>query len=216
VVTNCTQRFIFAAVLLAAAATYLYAHADTEVFPSRLELQKFPEQLGGLTSIDLPIDQDTLDKLGHGDFLNRAYLDPAKSPPIYLFIAYYPSQRAGDSPHSPQNCLPGSGWTPVQNQRILLAMPGHQPFPVNRYLIAKGDSRQLVLYWFWAHDRGIASEWWAKYYLVKDSIQMNRSDGSLVRITTPMYRGESADAAQQRILPFVDNVFPLLNTFVPE
>jgi EpsI family protein len=215
-VKNCTLRFIFAALLMASAAGFLWAHGGNEVFRSRPEWQQFPMQLGGWTGTDVSIDQDTLDKLGHGEFLHRVYQDAGKSPSIDLFIAYYPSQRTGDAPHSPQNCLPGSGWTPVRNERILLAMPGHEPFPANRYLIANGDSRQLVLYWFWAHNRGVASEWWAKYYLVKDAIQMNRSDGSLVRITTPMYHGESADAAQQRILPFVRSVLPLLNTFVPE
>ena len=210
-----TTSFISATVLLAGVAIFLHLHVGNEPPVSPVELQRFPTELGDSTSTDIPIDQDTLDKLGHGDFLHRVY-QATGQPPIDLFIAYYPSQRAGETPHSPQNCLPGSGWTPIQNQRILLAMPGHAPFPTNRYLIAKGDSRQLVLYWFWAHNRGVASEWWAKYYLVKDSIQMNRSDGSLVRITTPMYHGESADAAQQRILPFVGKVLPLLNTFVPE
>ena len=213
--TNSTWRFIAAAVLMAAAVRYLYAHAGNEVFPARPDLQQFPRQFGDLSATDIDIDQDSREKLGHGDFLNRAYVDPAKSPPIYLFIAYYPSQRAGDSPHSPQNCRPGSGWTPLENQRIALTMPGHETFPANRYLIAKGDSRQLVLYWFWAHDRGVASEWRAKYYLVKDSMRMNRSDGSIVSITTPLYGGESADAAQQRVLPFVDKVLPLLDTFIP-
>lgn len=210
-----TTSFILATLLIAAAAIFLQAHSRSEVFPSRLELKQFPTQLGDSTGTDIPIDQDTLDVLGHGDFLHRVYRDSENGPPIDLFIAYYRSQRAGETPHSPQHCLPGSGWTPVQNQRILLATAGHQPFPVNRYLIAKGTSRQLVLYWFWAHGRGVASEWEAKHYLVKDSIQMNRSDGSLIRITAPMYEGETADAAQQRVLPFVDKVLPLLDTFIP-
>src|ERR1700689_2704217 len=172
---------------MAVAVRYLYSHAGNEVFPPRPDLQQFPRQFGDLSATDIPIDQDPLDKLGHGDFLLRMYRDPAKSSTVDLFIAYYTSQRAGETPHSPQNCLPGSGWTPVQNQRIPLTMPGHEPFPVNRYVIAKGDSRELVLYWFWAHGRGVASQWWAKYYLVEDSIRMSRSDGALVRISTPMY-----------------------------
>ena len=96
-----------------------------------------------------------------------------------------------------------------------LTMPGHAPFPVNRYIIAKGDARQVVLYWYWAHDRGVASEYWAKFYLVADSIRMNRTDGALVRITTPMYRGETVDAAMQRIMPFTSSVTPLLESYIP-
>jgi EpsI family protein len=94
-------------------------------------------------------------------------------------------------------------------------MPGHQPFLANRYVIAKGDARQIVLYWYWAHDRGVASEYWAKYYLVADSIKMNRSDGALVRLTSVIQPGETADAAQQRILPFTNSLLPLLDSYIP-
>lgn len=72
-----------------------------------------------------------------------------------------------------------------------------------------------MLYWFWAHDRGVASEYWAKYYVIADSIRTNRSDGALVRIITDMYPGETVEAAQQRILPFAARVVPLLNDYVP-
>jgi EpsI family protein len=213
-VRNCTLRFIVAALLIACAAIFLQARAGSEVFPPRLPLKQFPAQLGGWTGTDVGIDKDVLDILGPGDFLLRIYQNQ-NNPYIDLFIAYFRSQRAGDTIHSPQHCLPGSGWTPIENQRITLAMPGHKPFPANRYLIARGDSRELVLYWFWAHDRGVASEYWAKFYLVTDSIKMNRSDGALVRITTPMFPGETADAAQQRILPFAGDVMPLLDSYIP-
>jgi EpsI family protein len=109
----------------------------------------------------------------------------------------------------------GTGWAPIENTRIRLSMPGHQPFPVNRYVISKQDARQIVLYWFWAHNRGVASEYWNKYYLVADSIKMNRSDGALIRITSPIQPGETADAAQQRISPFVNSILPLLDDYIP-
>ena len=210
-----TLRFVVAALLIAGAGILLQARARSEVFPPRLPLKQFPQQFNGWTGTDVPIDQDVLNILGPGDFLLRIYQNPQKAQYVDLFIAYFRSQRAGDTIHSPQHCLPGSGWAPVENKRIMLNLPGHPPFPANRYLIAKGDSRQLVLYWFWAHDRGVASEYWAKFYLVADSIKMNRSDGSLVRITTPMYPGETADAAQQRILPFAGEVSPLLDSYIP-
>jgi EpsI family protein len=94
-------------------------------------------------------------------------------------------------------------------------MPGHVPFPVNRYVIAKGTARKLVLYWYWAHDRGVASEYWAKYYLVRDAIRMNRSDGALIRITTDMLPAETLDAAEQRLSPFTSDVLPLLEQYIP-
>ncbi|HLZ39744.1 MAG TPA: EpsI family protein [Candidatus Sulfotelmatobacter sp.] len=209
-------RFIFAAGLIVATALFLRARTHGEVFPPRLALQSFPQHIGNWTGEDITIDKDTLQVLGPGDFLLRVYTDSEQRLPyIDLFIAYFPSQSTNDTMHSPKNCLPGAGWAPIESQRMTLDIPGHVPFPVNRYVIAKGDSRQVVLYWYWAHDRGVASEYWAKYYLVADSIRMNRSDGSLVRVTSPLLAGESPDAAQQRLLPFVAEIVPKLQSYIP-
>jgi EpsI family protein len=211
-----TLRFGMAFLIIGSAAIFLHAHARREVFPPRLSLESFPRRLSDWDATDIPIDKDTLDVLGPGDFLLRLYSNAKISTPdVSLFIAYFSSQRSGDTIHSPKNCLPGAGWAPVDSSRIMLSMPGHAPFPANRYLIAKGDSRQLVLYWYWAHDRGVASEYWAKYYLVADSIKMHRSDGALVRISTPLEPGETVSAAQQRLLPFAAEILPLLNNYIP-
>jgi EpsI family protein len=209
-------RFLPVALLLIATAIFLQARTRGEVFPPRQPLPSFPQQLGSWEGTDVAIDDDALQVLGPGDFLLRVYRDEKSTqPPLDLFIAYFPSQRAGDTIHSPKNCLPGAGWLPVQSSRTMLSMANHAPFPVNRYVIAKGDARQLVLYWYWAHDRGVASEYWAKYYLVADSIRMNRSDGSLVRLKTVMSPGESADAAMRRLLPFTERILPRLDDYIP-
>lgn len=214
--TASTPRFLLAALLIASAAIFLHAHSRGEIFPPRLALQSFPAQLGAWSGTDVSIDKEVLDVLGPGDFLLRTYSSEQPAQPgVDLFIAYFRSQRAGDTIHSPKNCLPGAGWAPVETGRVTLSLPGHSPFPANRYIIARGDARDIVLYWYWAHDRGVASEYWAKYYLVADSIRMNRSDGALVRISSPMLPGETPAAAEQRLLPFTSQVVPLLDRYIP-
>jgi EpsI family protein len=209
-------RFLIAAALLVAVAIFLHARSRNEILPARQPLNAFPQQLGEWNGTDAPIPQDTLDVLGPGDFLLRVYQDDSgRNPDIDLFLAYFSSQRAGDTIHSPKHCLPGAGWLPIEASRISISSPGHAPFLVNRYIVAKGPERQLVLYWYWAHDRALASEYVAKFYLVADSIRTNRSDGSLVRVTTPLRSGESADAGQNRLLAFAAKVVPVLNNFVP-
>lgn len=209
-------RFLAAAMLIGMTGILLEARGRNEIIPEHTALSAFPEQLGNWNGSDIALDKDTLAILGAGDFMERVYQDPSgRLPVVDLFLAYFGSQRAGDTIHSPQHCLPGAGWNPRQKQIVTLALPGHSPFPANQYVISKGDSRRLVLYWYWAHDRGIANEYWAKYYLVKDAIRMNRSDGALVRITMPMLPAENADAAQQRILPFAAQVVPLLDNYIP-
>jgi EpsI family protein len=211
-------RFFLAAGLVALTALLLQARSRVEVLPAREPLASFPAQLGDWTGQDFSLDTETLAVLGPGDFLVRDYRDPSANsrlPYADLFIAYFPSQRAGDTIHSPKNCLPGAGWAPEENDTVSLDVPGHVSFPANRYVISKSGDRKLVLYWFWAHDRGVASEYWAKFYLVKDAIRMNRSDGALVRITTDMLPGEAAESAQRRLQPFTSHLLPLLNSYIP-
>jgi EpsI family protein len=209
-------RFASAAALLLGAALFLQARNHNEIIPAREPLQNFPHRLATWLGSDVEIPKDQLDVLGAGDFLLRVYRNQAVSEPyVDLFIAYFPSQRAGDTIHSPKNCLPGAGWSPVDSRKISLSLPGHAPFPANRYVIARGSDKQLVLYWYWAHDRAVASEYWAKFYLVTDSMRLNRSDGSMIRVTTPMVPGESANEAQQRLLSFAGNVVPLLDSYIP-
>ena len=208
-------RFLIAVSLLAGTALVLRARNSAEILPSRSPLSSFPSTLGTWTSTDITLEQDVREVLGPGDFLLRAYNNTANGEGVDLFIAYFPSQRTGDTIHSPKNCLPGSGWTPVQSDRITIIVRGHAPFVANRYVIAQAQQRQLVLYWYWAHNRAVASEYAAKFYLISDSIRMHRTDGSLVRVTTPIVENQSIESAQRRLLSFSSNVVPLLNTYVP-
>ena len=209
-------RFLSAAVLLVATALFLHARSSNEIVPPREPLDSLPHQLGPWMGTDITIPQEILDILGAGDFLLRVYREPAPSQSyVDLFVAYFPSQRSGDSIHSPKNCLPGAGWSPVESSRVTLSLPGLPSFPANRYVIAKGEDRMLVLYWYLAHDRAVASEYWAKFYLVTDAMRLNRSDGSLIRVTTPLRPGETIDAAQQRLTSLAGNLTPIIDRYVP-
>ena len=212
---NSGSRFLTAVGLLVAAALVVHARNSAEIIPDRPPLASFPRSLDGWSSRDIAIDKDVLDILGPGDFLLRNYQNPQDLSDVSLFIAYFPSQRSGDTIHSPKHCLPGAGWAPVRNDRIQVEVPGSAPFQANRYLIAKGEDRQLVLYWYLAHNRAIASEYAAKFYLIKDSIRMHRSDGALIRVITPVSSGEAIELAQRRLIAFIDGIVPLLSNYVP-
>ena len=209
-------RFLISVALLATTGIFLWTRGPAEHIPERLPLSSFPMQLNNWSGSDIAIGQDVLDVLGSGDFMLRNYRSQTnREPYVNLFIAYFPTQRTGDTIHSPKNCLPGAGWRPVESSRINLELPDHEPFQANRYVIAKGQDRQLVLYWYLAHDRALASEYWAKYYLVADSIKLHRSDGSLIRVTTPLQSGETIDVAQRRLLSLAGGIVPLLDQYVP-
>jgi EpsI family protein len=214
--TTTSLRFVTAAVLMLATAIVLQARSRGEYVPSPPSLSSLPSQVDGWTSTDETLDQQTLDILGPGDFLVRDYENASQPQPwINLYLAYFPSQKAGDTIHSPNHCLPGAGWVPTSREIVNLKRPDGSSFPVNRYVVSKTGERQLVLYWFQAHGRAVASEYWAKYYLVADSVRMNRSDGGLVRLMTPMLNGESADAAEARLMKLGYKFLPLIDNYIP-
>lgn len=209
------RRFVPVALLLAGTAALLRARNLNETLPEAPELATFPQTIDRWQGTDISIAPSALEVLGQGRFLVRDYERSADEPPVNLYIAYFPSQRSGDTIHSPQNCLPGAGWAPVESGHFSLQPPDGPAISVNRYIIAKGLSRELVFYWYQAHGRVTPSEYWAKAYLVSDAIRMNRTDGALVRIVTPIARPGEEAAAQGRAVEFAQKVLPLLDSYIP-
>lgn len=208
-------RLLIAVALLLGTAWLLHARESFEIIPPHKPISTFPAEIGAWKGEDLTIDDETRQVLGHGEFLLRRYRESDSDPYIDLFIGYFPTQRTGDTMHSPQNCLPGSGWSPIQKNLVKLKAPDGSSFPANEYHVARGPEHQLVLYWYLAQGRAIASEYDSKIALVLDSMRNNRSDGALIRFSSPMFDGETQEQAKQRLLPFVNAALPEIYDYIP-
>jgi EpsI family protein len=208
-------RLLSVVLLVLACGFFLRSRAQAESLPPRVPVASFPTEIGEWKGRAVQIEDDVLEILGRGEFASRLYTSPSGEF-MDFFLAYFPSQRTGETIHSPKNCLPGAGWAPEESSRTLLKFPNGIEYPVNRYVIARGNEKQLVFYWYQAHGRAVASEYWAKYYLVRDAIAMNRSDGALVRLVTPVGANETVDQAEQRARRFAAQVLPKLPSYIPE
>lgn len=209
------SRFAIVALLLAGTGLFLKALDRSPSVVPRMSLASFPIKLRSWAGTDIPIPEETAKSLGTGEFLQRTYRNSMSSGAyVDLYVRYIPNQRALFR-HLPQNCLEGSGWTPVEAGTTTLALPGDAPFSASRYLIAKGDDRQLVLFWYSARGRRVASENWMNVYLALDSIRLNRSDNALIRMNTELLPGENPEDAERRLLSFAGLVSPLLKNYIP-
>ena len=133
-----------------------------------------------------------------------------------FYIAYYGSQRAGASIHSPRSCIPGGGWEITDlSQQDLSDTLGMEGPKVNRAIIRLGDQRQLVYYWFEQRGRTITNEYLAKWYLLQDGLTMNRSDGALVRLVTPILIDTDESEADLRLQTFLSEFYQELPRFLP-
>ncbi|MHB8302089.1 MAG: exosortase C-terminal domain/associated protein EpsI [Acidobacteriaceae bacterium] len=210
-----TFRYWTVILLLVSTALLLHLRGDTDRVPSSQPLSRMPETIGAWNGRDLPIGEDIIAVLGKGDFLSRIYEGKPGTVPISLFIGYFPTQRTGQTIHSPQNCLPGAGWTFESSHYATIQGSDAKSYHVGEYVIGNGDSRQFVIYWYQAHGRSIANEYSAKIHMVLDAIRMDRTDGALVRVVTPIAPYETLAQARNRAIRFTGQMVPFLPRFIP-
>jgi len=194
----------------------VYGFSRQEMVPAHRPLRDFPAALGDwIQSGESALDEATQQILRADEVLSRSYRSAAVPASLSFFVAYFKSQRTGVNPHSPKNCLPGAGWYPLSSGLIALELPDRAgAVRVNRYVIAKGDAKSLVLYWYQSRERVIASEYAAKLYLVTDAIRHNRTETALVRITVP-FRGDDIETATRLALDFARRAYPSLRLLLP-
>jgi EpsI family protein len=212
------QRAIALCVVLGATTIYIANNQRVEAAVTREAFASFPMEIGNWKGVvDPPLEKSVLDILGADDYLSRVYYR-TDGHPVGLYMGFYASQRQGDTIHSPLNCLPGAGWEAVSEGRLTIPnVDGNgRDITVNRYVVQKGLDRQMVLYWYQSHGRVIASEYTSKIYLIHDAVRMNRSDGSMVRVISPIDSRLEDDgaAAQDFAQQFVRAVFPHLGPYL--
>jgi EpsI family protein len=195
------------------AAALIGARAGAAEQPAAREsLSKLPRTIAAWRAVsDTPLDPEARRVLGVDDYVNRRYAG-AGGELVGLYIGYYASQRQGDTIHSPQNCLPGAGWEPVESSSEMLAGSAG-PVVVNRYVVQKGLDRQVVLYWYEGRGRIVANEYLNKFWLIADAARLHRTNGALVRIMAPVV-AEQADASRAAA-GFAQAILPALPTYLP-
>lgn len=201
---------------------YFLAHAA--VIPPRESFASFPDQLGDWRCRKREtVDQAVIDNLGVSDFLLCDFVRAPRDV-VNVYVGYHETQireeggGAGEnSIHPPSHCLPGSGWDIIDNVTVPLELPGLPagPATAKRFVIAKGELRALVYYWYQSRGR-VESEDWMKVLSVGwDRATRGRTDGALVRFTVPLHSGgeSQAEAAFADLAP---RILARLPAHVPE
>ncbi|WP_171236710.1 VPLPA-CTERM-specific exosortase XrtD [Ruegeria sp. HKCCA6837] len=177
----------------------------------------YPRQLGDWSGATTSLDSKVERTLGASDYLNASYIDTGSGDYVNMFVAFYDKQTDGDGIHSPEVCLPVGGWEifSLEPYRI---NPGNTPygsFIVNRAVIQKELSKQLVYYWFEQRGKRMVNDFRAKLSVIQDGFTMGRTDGALVRFVTPIRPGETEADADARLQRFMEPSLNRLPQFVP-
>ena len=189
-----------------------------EDVPARQSLATFPSSIDDWRGETKSMELQYINALKFEDYLLSNYSNNRKG--LELYIAYYDSQRKGESAHSPKSCLPGAGWQIVDRGEKSIHYTDKQgntgTISVNRMLVKRGDASFLTYYWFKQRDRHLANEYFVKWYLFWDALTKNRTDGALVRVIYPLAIGEDVTESDRSVQSFLGQVLPLLPEYIPD
>jgi len=202
--------------LAIAAGLSLSLEKREELIPPRTAFAEFPMKMDAWQGRRDIMDPQYVDVLKFDDYI-LADFSKEGMPPVNFYSAYYASQRKGESVHSPRSCIPGGGWQIKSLETV--SVPGVRVYGdvlrLNRVLIQRGDERQLVYYWFQQRGRNMTNEYLVKWYLFRDALMLNRSDGALVRLTTRTPAGEDLAKTEGRLVSFLASLMPRLDRYIP-
>jgi EpsI family protein len=207
-----TRRLLLVAFLFVGTRAAVAALSASEPVVPAHPLSSLPMTLGGWSGAREPdFDPQTLSVLGVDDYVTRVYRRGPDAAELY--VGYYASQKRGATIHSPLNCLPAAGWQPLSHARVQLAVDSGLRIEANRDVVQRGLDRELVFYWFQSHGRTVASDYWAKAYLVLDGLRLHRTDGALVRVAVGPFAQEAS--AERAASDFIHALAPKLTRQLP-
>jgi EpsI family protein len=199
-----------APILLAAQALLVHIVSSGERPPAPPDLAQFPASFAQWQTLsEDPIAEDVQQTLHADRLLSRNYTDHQNN--ASLLIAWFQSQRSGVSqPHSPQVCLPASGWIPEVKDEVSLGA-----ISVNRYVAVNHGQRDVILYWYQMQNRAIEGEWAAKLWTVASAVRDHRTDTALIRIVAYAADNDIAKATATAV-QFGRDLYPvMLKNFPP-
>lgn len=216
-----TSRGVMIAATLSAAITaaFVLTPAPDRVLPDRDNFALFPRAVGDWKSYTIPLEPEVAQVLGATDYINAIFTQNGdRDTYVNFFAAYYDKQTEGSGIHSPEVCLPVGGWEVYSIDPTPVSFPDtvYGDFNVNRAVIEKGLSRQLVYYWFEQRGTRMTNDYLAKIDVVYDSLTIGRTDGAMVRFVTPILTNETEADADARMQDFMRDLLPRLPRYIPE
>ncbi len=210
--------YVMAVSVLAGVFFFLQYRGHTaDLFPQIRSLDTFPTRIGSWQGDRIFLDAEMLQELDLSDYVQLDFTN-GQGEGIDFYLAWYRSQSKGESIHTPETCLRGSGWRFMSSQAISVDVSGDVGSPVrlNRTVLQNGEQQSLMYFWFQCRGRRLVNAYELKFFNFWDKLIQRRTDGALVRLMTPVYSKETNVEAEQRLQAFLANVLPVLDTYLPE
>ena len=206
-------RVITVVICFALAAVFVYwqpaskarekQHRLNEAF-SHLEAWK----AGGPISLD----EKVVKSLDLDDYLNQNYSNDSET--ISLYIGYYLTGNKVGASHSPLVCFPGQGWV-LSGTESKSVRVGQENLGLTVMVATKGETKELILYWFQAFDTAHPETFRQKVYAFWAKLVHHREDNAFVRVSLPM-TGKDREKTFQTGISFLEVFYPRFLEYVKE
>jgi EpsI family protein len=145
--------------------------------------------------------------------LLRVYSRGADSP-VILYVGFYRDLTTSLDVHTPEICYPAQGWTISTVNLSHNGVFRRQPIPAKEIVADKTGIKRLVTWWNQAGSQPFETRIRYVYAMLAMSLFTGRTDGSLVRIETPI-EADGEAAANARVGEFCKSLLPRLEKALP-
>lgn len=208
---NMVFRFVVLVVLLAGTGLFTRFHQN-QVIALAKPFAEFPIahaswRMAGQSNLS----DNVIKVLLPTDYLARRYVS-SDGIGVDMYLSFFDGGPDSGRIHSPKNCLPGSGWSEMSSEPIVMELGGEKVNLV-RAVYAHGETRELIYYWFAMQGKTMTDEFSLKLAEITGSMFHQRRDQSFVRIS--VQTRSSIEDSQRSIEVFLRDFYPLIRDYLP-
>ena len=215
---NPTRRLIACSALL---LTGLGAQSGLEVATQtdrpelRGSLETLPLTLGHWVGRDVPIDASIRERAQTDDCLNRVY-ESAQVPGVQFGLWVNYSRHGLNLRHSPEVCLPSTGWTKTESmcKEMTVERSGGRPLKLTRLVYSQGELVQGIGFWYYIFGEGRLERLVRQLPITSRSSHGRTTRGS--GMTVEVFCSGELDPDGDALRGFVDALMVELDRFLPE
>ena len=133
---------------------------------------------------------------------------------VIAYVGFYAELTTVVEVHTPERCYPGQGWKILSSGSSRTEVFRGKPIPARHIIVEKDGMRRFVVWWYNAGSQPSGTRLRNIYAMLVLSSITGRTDGSLVRLETPIIGGDEP-AAAKRVTEFERSFLPKLDGALP-
>ncbi|WZO99485.1 EpsI family protein [Isosphaeraceae bacterium EP7] len=181
----------------------------------RKSLEELPLSLGDWSGRDVPIDPSIRERAQTDDCLNRVY-ESSRNPGVQFGLWINYSSRGLNMRHSPEVCLPSTGWVKAESLCKVMTVDRRAgpPVKLSRLVYSQGELVQSIGFWYYIFGEGRLERLVRQLPITSRSSHGRTTRGS--GMTVEVFCSGELDPDGEVLRGFVDALMVELDRFLPE